>query len=103
MNRSEDFADVEIFIRPADENTRGDRERFWQGTYHDVAKLSTRSIVNNVADTFDLSAGYWRVGIRERGDEQYQQRFRVAEPHAEAHGDDLLRNHLLGVLNHWRA
>ena len=99
-----EYADVEIYVRPADSGELRPDEQVWESSYDEFARMSTRTIIGNVVETMsDLESGKYEVGIREQGDEQYSQFMSVVEPHAERRGEQLVENHLHGILNHWRA
>lgn len=100
---NDEFADMELWIRPADEFKGGMNEQVCELSYQEMARWSSHSLVKRLSKEFDIShPGEWKVGIRDRGDEQYFQRFAIVEPHAEERGEWLLQNHFRGVLNHWR-
>ena len=99
-----DFADVEIYIRPAAAHKGDDTEHVFESSYKDFAEWSAHSVAELVADLYEIDEpGRYEVGIRQEGDEQYWQRFEVVEPHAEERAQQSIENHLHGVLNHWRA
>ncbi len=96
------YADIELFVRPAGTYKRGDPEQYWEASFETFSQLRASTIADNVVSMVDIEAGHWKVGLRRDGDEVYFQRFSVIEPHAEERGEQLLRNHIHGVLNHWR-
>jgi hypothetical protein len=96
------FADVEIFVRPQGDWSRSADELVFEASYEEMARLSSPTVVDMMAD-YELDTGAWRVGIRERGDEQYFQDFRIAELEAQHEPTAELQNRVAGVLNHWRA
>lgn len=99
-----DYADVEIFLRPPSEYKGGEHEQILAYSYREFARHSNHRLVERAGERFDIPhAGEWKIGIREHGDEQYFQRWAVVEPHAGERGGWELQNHLMGVLNHWRA
>jgi hypothetical protein len=104
MNRTEQFADVEIFLRPANQYKGGQDEQVLEFSFQDMARRSKHSLYEYASEFLDIeSAGKYKLGIRERGDEQYFQRFAVVEPHADERGEWLIQNHLSGVLRHYRG
>lgn len=97
-------SDIEIFLRPASEYKDGENEQVLQYSYREFARHSNHSIINQAEELLEIpGAGEWKIGIRERGDEQYFQQWAVVEPHASERGEYELQNHLSGVLHHWRA
>lgn len=100
---SREFADVEIYVRPSDEEPLGDDELVYGMSYETLASFHTHTVVG-MMDMFadEIGAGRWEVGIRERGDEQYSQRLEIT-PLGETYGPTAeLENQVAAILNHWR-
>ena len=101
MLPTEDFEDVEIYIRrPGVEKGSENEQYVWDASYQDMAHLSSRTVVETITDT-ELDTGEWEIGIRERGDEQYSQRFVIDELAADQ-ADYEVQNRVAALLNHWR-
>jgi len=99
-----EYSDVEIFFRPAGTGKRSEEEQVWSFSYREFSQWATHNICDFVGDTVtEITEGEYKVGIRERGDEQYFQRFGIVSPHAEERGRGELMNHLQGVMRHWRG
>jgi len=96
--------DVVLFVRPAYAGKRHDDETAFSWSYKEFAEWSTHSLVNHVGEMIaPMGEGKYITGIRQKGDEQYTQRFMVVNPHADERFPQLVKNHLHGVLNHWKA
>lgn len=103
-DQQEARSDVEIFLRPCSEYKDGENEQVLGFSYRDFSRRSNHALIKHAGEYFQVpGAGEWKIGIRERGDEQYFQRWAVVDPHASERGEWELQNHLAGVLNHWRA
>lgn len=101
MLPTENYEDVEIYIRRPGVEKGSDREKcVWEATYQDMAQLSSRTIIEAVVD-IELDEGEWEIGIRERGDEQYSQRF-VIDSLVSDYSDHEVQNRVASILNHWR-
>jgi len=100
MNPYEEYEDVEIYIRRPSTNKTDDEQYVWTATYREMARLSTRMVIETVTDT-ELDEGQWEVGIREQGDEQYSQRFEIT-PLLSEEPDHEVQNRVASILNHWR-
>ena len=102
MSALEDFEDVEIFIRPVDALPRTENEMVWSASYEEMARLSSHTVVE-MMDYYELEPGKWRVGIREKGDEQYFQNFRIGDLQGKFEPSAELQNRVAAILNHWRG
>ena len=100
--KARQYEDVELFVRPVSDYPHSDDELVFEATYKEMARLSTRTVIELLGD-YELDAGEWRVGIRERGDEQYFVNFRVGDVEARHEPAAELQNHAAAVLNHWRG
>lgn len=101
MNLTEDYEDVEIYIRRPSKNKTDDEQYVWEATYKDMAHLTSHAVVEMMELT-ELDEGQWEVGIRERGDEQYSQRFEVSPLMESNSADYEVQNRVAAILNHWR-
>jgi len=99
MPINEDFDDVEIFIRKPN-GPEDDEEYVWTATYRDMAKMNSRTVIENVGLS-ELERGPWVIGIRERGDEQYTQRFEVT-PLLSDQVEHEIEHRVAALLDHWR-
>lgn len=95
----EDYADVELFLRH-----NGGEAVVFEGSYEDVARMRTRTIIENVTMHAPTPPGEYVVGIRERGDEQYAQRFSIGELVGAKpdEADHALQHQVAGVMDHFR-
>ncbi|MGQ3723552.1 hypothetical protein [Natrialba aegyptia] len=101
MNPTEDYEDVEIYIRRPGVEKGSDGEKcVWSATYREMARLSNRFVVEAITET-QLEKGEWVIGLRERGDEQYSQRFQIT-PLVADQADHEVQNRVAALLNHWR-
>jgi hypothetical protein len=93
---SDEHADIELFVR----RPQGDDVQTFEASYEDMAKLHTHTLAERVY-VEGLDPGVYEVGVRERGDEQYTQRFDVS-PLIGGDPSFMIHNHMMGVVNHWR-
>jgi hypothetical protein len=98
------FADVELWLRPAGQYKNSDDEQVIEYEYEELARWSTNAVIEDATDAFDIdAAGEYKIGIRQCGDEQYFQRFSVIEPYAADQTHYIIPNQLAGVMRHWRV
>jgi len=74
-----EYADVEIFIRPADD-TRGEHEQLLEADYEGVAQMSRDHIVDTVVRSVDVTERErYTAGIRDSGANVVESTFQTTE------------------------